>query len=233
MQDGFVKTLPEGLPLAFSNVLVIVGGGRVDADLLLQLVADGAAVVAADGGAYACLEAGVTPMAIIGDMDSADPAADWGDKIKVFHLDEQLTTDFEKCLYCTKAPLTIGLGMTGGRLDHTLAALDAMARHVGDRSIVLVDEEDLTLGVRGAFTCCADIGERISVHPIEPVLFRRSTGLSYPLDGLMLAPGVRTGTSNAASAKQVVIEPEAGEDGFWLVLLNKERLPDLMAHMLG
>ena len=48
---------------------------------------------------------------------------------------EQETTDFEKAIYSTRAPVTVALGMTGKRFDHTLAALDAVTRYAaGGRS---------------------------------------------------------------------------------------------------
>ena len=58
-------------------------------------------------------------------------------------IGEQETTDFEKSLYSTRAPVTVALGMTGRRFDHTLAALDAVAKYAAKRKIVLVDEEEI------------------------------------------------------------------------------------------
>lgn len=217
--------------LVFDGVLVIAGGGTLDAELLQQLRAKGAAVVAADGAADACFAAGVTPDAIIGDMDSLDDLESWRERIQIVEIDEQDSTDFEKCLYMTQAPVTVGLGMTGGRLDHTLAALDAVARYAKDRHVVLVDETDLALGVSGAFTFDVAPGERVSVHPLQSVRFERSEGLKYPLNGLTLAPGVRTGTSNAAVEERIQIAPDAGEEGVWLLILGRERLPQIIVSL--
>jgi thiamine pyrophosphokinase len=204
--------------LTFEGPLVIIGGGTVDAALLRELHAAGARLVAADSGADQIVAAGLLPEAIIGDLDSLSHPEDWPGRARLLHIAEQDTTDFEKALYSTRAPVTVALGMTGKRLDHTLAAIDALARYAAGRAIILVDETDAALGVAGRVEFDVQLGDRVSVHPLRPIRFRHSSGLRYPLDGLRLAPGERTGTSNAASAETVVIEPEPGQPPFLLIL---------------
>ena len=209
----------------FEQPLVLVGGGDIDAALLRAVVARGAALVGVDGGADVIAAAGLVPQAIIGDMDSVADAAGWPDGVRVIRIDEQMTTDFEKALYSTRAPLTIAMGMTGRRFDHTLAALHVVTRYAGDRKIILVDGTDLALALAGAFDFTVAAGDKVSVHPLLPIRFRGSRGLKYPLDGLDMAPGTLIGTSNAAVTGPFAIEP--AEDGVpWLLLLdNKYLLP--------
>jgi len=223
----------DELPLVFERPLVIVGGGRMEAALLHRLHAQGAAVIAADSGAHGCAAAGLLPEAIIGDLDSLDDPAAWAARTRVLAFADQETTDFEKCLAATRAPVTIAMGMTGARFDHTLAALDAVARHARDRWIVLVDEVDIALAVSGSFSFAVEPGERVSVHPLGGVTFARSTGLRYPLDGLTLAPGVRTGTSNEAVTGAVTISPGPGEDGVWLLILDGKNLVRVVADLMA
>ena len=218
--------------LRFDGPLVIVGGGALDAGLLRRLAAEGAHLVGADGGGDAIRAAGLVPEAIIGDFDSLADPADWDRRTRLVRLAEQETTDFEKTLYSTAAPVTIGLGMTGRRLDHTLAALDAVARYAARRAIILADEADLALGLARPFGFTVEPGARVSVHPLTATRFSGSTGLRYPLDGLTLAPGVRTGTSNEASAAEITIEPEAGDAGVFLLILEKRWLGALMAQVM-
>ena len=230
VQDLIDDGIPPA-PIAFDGVLVIVGGGALDVHLLHQLAAAGAHLVGADGGGDAIAAAGLVPEAIIGDFDSLVDPAQWDARTRLLKVSEQETTDFEKALYCTRAPVTVGLGMTGKRFDHTLAALDAVARHAQNRRIILVDESDIALAVAGSFGFEVEVGARVSVHPLTPVKFRRSAGLKYPLDGLRLAPGVRTGTSNEASAVRFSVEPDAGDAGVWLLILERRYLDALIAAM--
>ena len=215
--------------LAFDGVLVIVGGGALDVHLLHRLSAAGAHLVGADGGGDVIRAAGLLPEAIIGDFDSLADAADWDARTRLVRLAEQETTDFEKALYSTTAPVTIALGMTGKRFDHTLAALDAVARYAGDRIIILVDEADVAMALTGPFSFEVEAGDRVSVHPLKPIRFRRSIGLRYPLDGLRLAPGERTGTSNQAELGPFRIEPEPRAKAPWLLIVDRTYLFALAA----
>lgn len=223
--------MPERL--FFDGLLLIVGGGAVDIELLQRLHDEGASIVAADGGAHNCALAGIMPKAIIGDMDSLGDLAPWADKAQIFPIKEQQTTDFEKSLYMTHAPVTLALGMSGKRLDHTLAALEAVAQYGHDRHIILVDTADIALGIAGSFSFGVDRGDKVSVHPLQSVRFLRSEGLKYPLDGLNLAPGVRTGTSNQATADRFSMTVEEGEMGVWLLVLSKAYLDQLVAYLQG
>lgn len=204
----------------------------MDATLLQSLHASGAHVIAADSGADECVAAGIVPEAIIGDMDSLDDAAGWAEKTAVFEIAEQQSTDFEKCLYSTKAKVTVVLGVTGKRFDHTLAALDAVARHAAGRHIILVDEQDIALAVCGDFSFAVAAGDRVSVHPLQRVVFAHSEGLLYPLDGLVLAPGERTGTSNSAVEGPFIIVPEKDTKAPWLLLVERKYLDALIGDLV-
>lgn len=217
----------------FDDPIVIVGGGSVDAELLRELYASGCRLVGADGGADVIVDAGLKPEVIVGDFDSLREPLSWLGKTRLIQLPEQETTDFEKALYSTRAPVTIALGMTGGRFDHTLAALDAVARHAHKRHVVLVDEEDLALGLTKTFSFEVEPGERVSVHPLAAITFWHSDGLEYPLDAVKLAPGVRTGTSNAAITGPFLIQPEEGMHAPYLLILDRRHLFRLVAQLLA
>ena len=220
------KSGADAVPLVFGRPMAIVGGGAVDIALLQDLAARGIALVGADGGGDAIGAAGLVPDAIIGDLDSLVDRARWEQRTRVIHIPEQITTDFQKALYSTSAPVTLALGMTGKRLDHTLAALSAVLQYAPMRKLLLVDETDVALAVTGCIAFDAARKERVSIHPLVPIHFRRSTGLFYPMDGLFLEPGGLIGTSNEGTGGTVVVEPE--DDTPWLLILGKERLWDLI-----
>jgi thiamine pyrophosphokinase len=203
--------------------LVIVGGGTVDLDLLRDLYLTGAHLVGADGGADQIVEAGLKPEAIIGDFDSLANVDEWLGRTRLLRIPEQETTDFEKALYSTRAPVTIALGMTGKRFDHTLAALDAVTKYAKERIIILVDESDIAMALSGPFSFEVEPRERVSVHSLLPQRFKRSVGLKYPLDSVRLAPGERTGTSNEAIDGPFRIEPE-GRAKPWMLILDRKYL---------
>ena len=213
--------------VVFDSPMAIVGGGVVDPALLRELAERGVALVGADGGADAIGDAGLMPAAIIGDLDSLSDRTMWETRTNVIHIPEQITTDFQKALYSTQAPVTLALGMTGKRLDHTLAALSAVLQYAPMRKLLLVDEVDVALAVTGPISFSASKRERVSIHPLLPISFVRSTGLYYPMDGLLLEPGGLIGTSNEGTGGPVEVVP--ADDTPWLLILGKERLWDLVA----
>ena len=187
--------------------ITLVGAGRLlEGDIAL---ARGYAprVVAADGGGVACLEAGIEPELIIGDMDSS--AALEGRETgaaRILRIDEQDSTDFDKALRHIRAPLVIGVGFSGARIDHELACYNALVRHA-DRRCLLIGGEDLVFLAPPRLTLPLDPGTRVSLFPMGEVQ-GRSQGLRWPIEGLRFAPDGRIGTSNMAQG-DVMLEMEA------------------------
>ena len=84
------------------------------------------------------LPAGRAFRAVIGDMDSLRGSGRLrAAGVAIFEVGEQDTTDLEKCLYSVEAPLYIGLGFLGGRIDHHLAAMNALVKYPG-KPVVLI-----------------------------------------------------------------------------------------------
>jgi thiamine pyrophosphokinase len=222
MQEPLPK-LPAGLPVRLDRPALIVGAGPFDLRLVERLAGRGFALVAADGSADELMLAGLTPEFIIGDFDSISDAAAFKGVAKLIHLKEQETTDFEKCLYATVAPYYLGVGLTGRRFDHTLAAVHVAARYGAQRRMVLIGEDEAMAVARGTFTINLRKGTRVSIYPLAPVSFAGSTGLQFPLEGLTLAQGERIGTSNRATGGGMQIMP-AADDVPYLVILPLETL---------
>ena len=174
-------------------------------------------VLAADGGINAAINAGLLPQMVIGDMDSVVDLDQLPVSVRQIRLSGQGDTDFEKCLRLIKAPLIVGVGFLDGRLDHSLAAFDAMARLDHDRPVLLAGSNDVVLRLQGNIELLLDRGSRVSVWPLERQHFIRSEGLDWPLDDLTLQMGHRTGTSNRANAKTISITAGKG-DGYALIV---------------
>ena len=175
--------------------ITLVGGGKVKKSLLDAAIVHAPRMVAADGGADTLLALGRMPDAVIGDFDSLSAAGRAAIPSERLHpIEEQDSTDFEKCLSRIDAPLVIGVGFGGGRLDHQLAALHGLMRYP-DRSCVLLGKRDLVFLAPPELTLELDEGARFSLFPLGEVA-AQSSGLRWPLDEIGFAPGVRIGTSN-------------------------------------
>lgn len=201
--------------------VTLIGGGPLGPDDLAQALALAPTVAAADGGADQALARGLTPAAVWGDFDSLSEAARAAIPAENLHrIAEQDSTDFEKCLSRIDAPLVIGLGFSGARQDHFLAALSTLARRLGPPCILLAGDDAIALAPP---EIALDLppGTRVSLFPMGPAR-GRSQGLEWPTDGLDLAPDGRVGTSNRATGPlRLAIE------GPMLLILPRAHLADL------
>lgn len=178
--------------------VTLVGGGPVDAGQLALALTLAPAAVAADGGGDLPLPGGRDYAAVIGDLDSIrDVAALRARGVPVHLVADQDTTDLEKCLAAVEAPLILGLGFLGGRLDHELAAMTALTRHP-KRPVILLGGGDLCFLCPVDFTLDPPEGTRVSLYPMRPVRGVVSEGLRWSVAGLAMAPDGRIGTSNVA-----------------------------------
>ena len=187
------------------NYVTLVGGGDLQSRTLHEVLALAPYLVAADGAADVALSFNATPQAVIGDFDSL--GADARDTIpddRFFHIPEQNSTDFEKCLSRIKAPVVLALGFMGARLDHELAVYSVLMRYPQQRCIV-VGECDICLHVPEGISLDLEPGTRVSLFPFGQVT-GTSTGLRWPIQGIEFAPNGRIGTSNEATKARVSLD---------------------------
>jgi thiamine pyrophosphokinase len=209
--------------LTRAGPVTLVGGGPVDGCDLATCLGLSQGLVAADGGADTLCTAGHAPDAVIGDMDSLSPAARAAFADVLHPVAEQDSTDFEKCLTRIAAPVVLALGVTGGRVDHTLAALNTLARHPA-RHCVLIGQGDVVTLVPPRLALDLAPGSRVSLFPMAAVR-GTSTGLHWPMDGIAFAPDGRSGTSNHATGPVQMTVDAPG----MLVIMPRAALAALLA----
>ena len=208
--------------------ITLVGGSDVAPETIHQLLQYAPILVAADGGVQAALGIGQLPKAIIGDFDSIDPnILAQVPAEHLFHLSEQNSTDFYKCLRSIRAPLILAVGFTGGRLDHELAVYNALLRHP-DKACIVLGEVDLCFLAPQNLRLQLPVGTRVSLFPFAPCQVE-ATGLRWPVNGLDMAPDGLIGTSNEASTPEVVLEVSERK---LLVVLPQEHLKAVMAALV-
>lgn len=177
--------------------ITLVGAGQGTAHDLTQALGFGPGCIAVDGGAALALKAGVMPDKVIGDFDSISqatlaqiPSDRW------CKVDEQDSTDFGKALQRVSAPLLLGVGFLGGRVDHQLAVMHVLMAFPHKPCVLIAQDELIFLAPPNISLPCHP-GDTVSLFPLQPVT-GRSTGLNWPIDGLSFAPGYQSGTSNRA-----------------------------------
>jgi thiamine pyrophosphokinase len=181
-----------------SEPITLVGGGPVKRETLELALSLAPLNAAADGGAATLLVHGCDPIAVIGDMDSIPK--DLIDRIAKdrFHpVEEQDSTDFEKCLQRIAAPMLVGVGFLGKRLDHQMAVQTSLIRYAHIKCLLL-GEVDAVFVVPPDFSIDLPKDTRVSLFPMGQVQMQ-SHGLQWCTDGLDFAPDAQIGTSNKST----------------------------------
>jgi thiamine pyrophosphokinase len=207
--------------------VTLVGGGRLGTGDLAEALAFGPVLVAVDGGAGPVLAAGLEPLAVIGDMDSLPPAVAMAFADRLHPIAEQETTDFDKALRSTRAPLVLAVGFSGGRFDHELAVLSALLRH-RDRRCIVVGAESLTFLCPPRLTLDLVPGSVFSLFPMLPVRVT-SEGLRWATEGIDFRPDGMIGTSNMVTGPVRIAAEGAG----MLVILPRGALAQAVAGLLA
>jgi thiamine pyrophosphokinase len=206
-------------------VLVLAGGEPVPAALAAHLPpAD--LVIAADSGLHLAPPLGLTVDRIIGDLDSADPAAvdaavAAGATVER-HPAAKDATDLELALdAAARAGVTriVVVGGGGGRLDHLLAnALLLAAPAWRDIDVEAFFGPHLTVvhGGRGPREIVGVPGSLVTLLPIGGIARGIvTTGLEYPLAHEDLPVGTSRGVSNIMLGESASV---ALDDGTVLVV---------------
>ena len=200
----------------FDEPITIVGGGEFVPDIFEYSLKLGKELIAVDGGLNYLNPKRHFPLWILGDLDSAIDTESWvkvGSKIKL--LPEQNSTDFEKCLYSTEAPLYLANGFLGHRIDHTLASCSTLVSRK-DKNIILLGKRDIIIHINKKMRLDLEVGTRLSLFPFKKVCGVQSFGLKYSIEGLDFAPGSVIGTSNEVT--EVTVEMNFDDTGMLLIL---------------
>lgn len=181
----------------------------------VQLVRAADGVVAADGGANHLARIGVRPTAVVGDLDSIRAGVrEWiGEERMVLRIDQDFT-DLHKTLAHAVDELHVRraliLAATGGSQDHALEALGVVARWARRGSFELVDQSCRIVPVVGRRVFATRPGQVVSLLPWGRCEGVRTLGLRWGLADEPLDLLERTGVSNRAVGRRVVVEVFSG-----------------------
>lgn len=206
--------------------LTLVGSGAVgigDLSEALYLAPD---LVAADGGAAVALGEGHTPLAVIGDMDSLHPGVKARLPEDVLRpVEEQDSTDFDKVLARVRAPFALGVGFLGGRVDHQMAGLNALAR-LRHMPCLLLGQEDVIFAAPPELAIRLAPGTRVSLFPFAEVE-GTDAGLHWPIAGLRMSPAGLHGTSNRMAEGAEMLRLKMSAPGLLVILPRHALRPAL------
>lgn len=197
------------------RALLIGNGQTPQAEFLKPLAQAADWVLAADGGADRALAAGVTPDAIIGDLDSVSARAKQCVRPEnLIFVDNQNNTDLEKALDfllargCRHVTLT---GFMGGRLDFTLGNFLSVFPYAKKMQLTFAGPGWKIYPVEHARRFACQPGTRVSLIPLKTCRGVTISGLKYPLKNALLPFG-KTGRtlSNQTTGKAFTVSLRSG-----------------------
>lgn len=184
--------------------IALIGGAQLAPEHLniLQTLTD--TFVAADSGADHLLENGIIPRRVVGDLDSISAKARQSFAPQLAHDPSQDTTDLEKALNQCRAPVIIGAGFLGGRIDHSFASFSALAKNAAVPLILLSNEECCFRCPDAGAQLDLPEGTQCAVLPMADIT-ATSQGLRWEMDALPLQPAGFVSSSNETKAREVMI----------------------------
>jgi thiamine pyrophosphokinase len=212
-----------------SKTMFLLGGRAPDAEWLADLAGRNRAEVwAVDSGAAACRAAGLLPVEILGDRDSASPL-DWewalskGARERRYGVDKD-RTDFQLALSVfeknggTKRVLLVS-GCFGGAFDHLLSIFDTLASGDGDYFRCMVDDREGAFFLRGGESAAIEFvhaPEAVSLLPVSETCRVGLSGVKWPLVSEKLERKYPWTVSNetlsdAAGVSPVTVRCEEGQ----------------------
>ncbi len=193
--------LTESLEL--EDNVTLVGGAGFSKTLLSKCLILADDLVAADGGAN-FLPIQSVPKYIIGDLDSIVSPEKWVERgSKLIRVNDQESTDFDKCISAIKSKKIIALGFMDQRLDHFLAACNSLVRC--KRQIFLIGKRDIIFHLPNEFSIKLPINSRVSLFPFKYIKSVEAVGLKYPVEDVSFSPIGKIGTSNVSTTKNIKI----------------------------
>ena len=161
MSKKFEKRLELG------DAVTLVGGAGFSKTLLSKSLALTNDLIAADGGAN-FLPTHTVPKYIIGDLDSIRSPEKWvGKGSELIKIEDQDSTDFDKCTSLIKSKKIIALGFMDQRLDHFLAVCSSLVKN--RRVIFVVGKRDVIFHLPNDLSIKLPVNSRVSLFPLKEI----------------------------------------------------------------
>lgn len=204
------------------NECYIIGGSAPKSFSFVRIDSS-SFIIAADGGTDLLDSFGVKPDIIMGDFDSCKDISDYNCDIITFPPEK----DDTDLMLAAKKALELGftriklLGVTGGRLDHTLAAIQTL-EYLGEKgadSVILDDRNAVYIQGKGKKKYKPEKECYISVLALTDTAVVSERNVKYQIEKYPLSRCVPLGISNEFIEQSAEIEVF---DGKIIVIYSKK-----------
>ncbi|MBN1991196.1 MAG: thiamine diphosphokinase [Anaerolineae bacterium] len=221
--------------IPMSRIVIFANGILNRPDLLRPRLRPTDRIFCADGGTQHALALGLTPHAIIGDLDSLPPelvSRMEAEGVAIHrHPARKDQTDLELAFELAMAQQPdeiLLLTALGGRLDQMLANILLLTRpEYAAAQLALADGPYWATLVRSrqSLTISGRPGDTLSLIPLTPLVSRVTlTGVTWPLEKASLSLGSTFTISNALAAPQAALQ--IGEGLVLVVHIQSNRVAE-------
>ena len=195
------------------NCVVIANGNFPQTTLPLRLLREASVIIACDGAVQALHDAGITPTAIVGDLDSIQPRFRELYAGRIHIVEDQEINDLTKSVrfaHQSGEKEVLILGATGLREDHTLGNISLLADYASlfDRVEMLSDYGIFT-PIRQTTTLDSHPGQQVYLFSLSPCGRITTSGLRWPINDRQLTAWWQ-GTLNEATGDSFTITLSPG-----------------------
>jgi thiamine pyrophosphokinase len=175
------------MPSPLPNTVILANGAFPTHPTPLQALHSAHRIVCCDGAVCHLCTTGLTPAAIVGDLDSL-PAELQTRFQAILHRDDNqddndLAKAFRFCLLQRWQPLLI-LGATGLREDHTLGNLGWLVDFAMQAEVTLLTDTGVFTAVHQAKPLPSHPGQQVSFFTFNGATTLTAHGLRYPVNQL-------------------------------------------------
>ncbi len=168
-----------------SRIVLVADGSFPSHEIPLRYLKNSLKIICCDGSAKSVVNAGFTPEAIVGDMDSLDDELAFRFADRIFIVNEQETNDLTKsvrwCIGKGYDDLVI-TGATGKREDHTIGNISLLADYSVSVKVMMVTDTGFFIPINKGTELPSFAGQQISIFSIDCNTEITSSGLKYPLN---------------------------------------------------
>lgn len=208
---GYSAPLPPG-------ELLLAGGGRAPASNWLCQAASGRQLWCIDRGIDCCHRAGLVPLRLIGDGDSAtEQSWQWAEENKVpiakFPVKKDYTdTQLALEMAAAEQKYVVLTGAMGGRFDHAYSTIFSFG-HSNIQGCI-ADEQETVFFLRGKEKITLTLRRHARAISLLPLTAAASgvtiQGVYWPLQDAELTQGLPYAVSNEAAGEKISIALDNG-----------------------
>lgn len=171
--------------LKFSGTIIVADGSFPTHAIPLGYLKNAKRIVCCDGSAANLVNAGFTPDAIVGDMDSLSDELISRFADRIYTDKDQETNDLTKAVYwCIENGFDdiVIVGATGKREDHTIGNISLLAEYVKIVSVIMITDTGMIIPLQNSAEISSFQSQQVSIFSIDPETEITTTGLRYPLN---------------------------------------------------